>query len=597
MKRKLLTLFAFMLMLAVGTTYAQDLLLGQEMDEVNASGATSAFLGETQYEIADNFENVDGTVTQIVFYGLYAFHDGQGWSNADHEGEITVNVRFYAEDAVEPDWENPVVEHLELTTTSIVNSWTWGNGFEVWEYTVDIPETYIDNGWFSIQSVGGSGWLLWHKSVAGDEYAWQKNWNPGDKNSEFAFIGADKGAKAGALEYDLSFELYGTPGNGGNGGNGGDEGFTVTFNVNMGEAEGFDPDAHEVWVTGNFTGWTEPQEEGSVQMTMVAPAKDGDEVVLIEENFQTWLPEGWTLESTSETTWEQMESLTVSDITVLPVVGDYFAMNSWTDQGGDQDEKLITAAFDLTGYDYAELNFQFFGHYHWSVDPNDNCDLFVRVSTDGTTWVELWNEADHPDFTSTAANYTWLPTVIDLSDYIGNDAVHVKFVYEGFDGAQFGIDDVMVVAGTSAPAEELWYTATVEGIEEETLLYKYFSTHVAAGWAGGEWDGDPNREVELTGDIELFDNWGEQPVSVVENQLAEQGISLFPNPVSTQLTVSNSEVINSLRIFDLTGRMVYSQTANSNTVQINVSELKQGVYVMQVMTANGVSAQKFNVVK
>ncbi len=209
MKKNSHMVFVLSMLVAFANSYSQDLIMEQPMMTTDQWAFTSALHSDINYEVADNFFGLDATVNQIVFYGLYAIFDG-GWANADPGDEVIFNIRFYAANAQQPEWDNPVKEYLNIPTVAINLETQWGNNFNVWQYTVDIPETYINNGWISIQSTDGDGWFLWHNATGGDAYAWQKNHIA--RGFEFAYIGADKNTRIGSLEYDLSMELYGTSG-------------------------------------------------------------------------------------------------------------------------------------------------------------------------------------------------------------------------------------------------------------------------------------------------------------------------------------------------------------------------------------------------
>ncbi len=728
MKRKLLTMFALIIFLSFSNSFAQELevLLDQPMKTAGMTGATSALTATLDYEVADNFTNVDGTVTQIVFYGLYAFYDGSAWSNVDPGSSLEFNIRFYAEDATQPDWDNPLQEHLALPTTSIDAEAPWSNGFNVWKFTVDIPATYIDNGWISIQSSFGSGWLLWHNADGGDDYAWQVNHNAKTVvNPEFASIGHDTGTKD-ALAYDVAMQLLGTPGmiegntvvdiivgsddhttlatavtlaglvealsgegpftvfaptddafdalpdglldaliadpegdltkvllyhvaagnvlsgdltdgmvittllgqeltvtiDGGDvfindvGGNSvqvtvpdleADNGvvhvvngvlipdltvqmFSVTFNVDMTEVEGFDPDVHDVYIAGSFGGeleWNEPGSNDDLKLTLVGPAKDGEVVVILEEGFE----------------------------------GAGFPPVNWKNVDGNQDGNAwfrYTAENSAHSGEASAASASWFDGTvlfpdNWLITPqlnipNDTYMLEYYVGAQDPSWAEetygifISTTGDDPDdfgeeiFGETMEDGDWHFREISLADYAGEE-IYIAFRhYNTSDMFYIKIDDVMVygVAGDEPPVEDYIYTITLD-LEEGDVQYKYFSTVIAAGWAGGEWEGDPNRVITVDADMTVDDVFGDQPVSVVENELAEQGINLFPNPVRNTLYVENSDLINDLRIFDLTGRMIFSQVVNDNATSINVSEFKTGVYIMQVMTVNGVVSKRFSV--
>jgi hypothetical protein len=51
--------------------------------------------------------------------------------------------------------------------------------------------------------------------------------------------------------------------------------FNATFNVDMSNADSFDPAVDEVWMSGNFAGWTEPGQDEAYKM---APAEAGSSI-------------------------------------------------------------------------------------------------------------------------------------------------------------------------------------------------------------------------------------------------------------------------------------------------------------------------------
>ena len=77
----------------------------------------------------------------------------------------------------------------------------------------------------------------------------------------------------------------------------------------------------------------------------------------------------------------------------------------------------------------------------------------------------------------------------------------------------------------------------------------------------------------------------------VNEQLANQNISIYPNPVKSQLTISAEERIESIVIMDLTGKIIKTIVNPINTV--DVSNLTNGVYFLQLKMANGLVSKKF----
>lgn len=72
--------------------------------------------------------------------------------------------------------------------------------------------------------------------------------------------------------------------------------------------------------------------------------------------------------------------------------------------------------------------------------------------------------------------------------------------------------------------------------------------------------------------------------------------STFPNPVNDIVTISSSENINfnGINITDINGRIVkIFKTNNVSEIQINVSDLSSGVYLMDINSDNGKVIKKF----
>lgn len=70
-------------------------------------------------------------------------------------------------------------------------------------------------------------------------------------------------------------------------------------------------------------------------------------------------------------------------------------------------------------------------------------------------------------------------------------------------------------------------------------------------------------------------------------------VSLYPNPASSELTVSATSSINRIEIANLLGQMVYENaTLGSNQATINVSALQQGAYLVRVFTTEGTMTRK-----
>lgn len=95
----------------------------------------------------------------------------------------------------------------------------------------------------------------------------------------------------------------------------------------------------------------------------------------------------------------------------------------------------------------------------------------------------------------------------------------------------------------------------------------------------------------LTGpDTEELDNSNNEDcftlgtASVNENEISAL---VYPNPASDVLNIELNEVATNVTIVSLDGKVVVSETVNSNNVSVDVANLVPGTYVYAVETANG----------
>ena len=68
------------------------------------------------------------------------------------------------------------------------------------------------------------------------------------------------------------------------------------------------------------------------------------------------------------------------------------------------------------------------------------------------------------------------------------------------------------------------------------------------------------------------------------NSFDSSSFSAIPNPVKDVLNVSYDKNINSISVFNLLGQMVLKATPNTNSYQLNFSELSSGTYLVKVVS-------------
>ncbi len=81
--------------------------------------------------------------------------------------------------------------------------------------------------------------------------------------------------------------------------------------------------------------------------------------------------------------------------------------------------------------------------------------------------------------------------------------------------------------------------------------------------------------------------------------LDEDQVKVFPNPVRDQLRVELSEELHpkTLEVFNIMGQRVIFNEINTNRALLNVSELPKGVYILKVITEEGVGSKRIIIEK
>jgi hypothetical protein len=74
---------------------------------------------------------------------------------------------------------------------------------------------------------------------------------------------------------------------------------------------------------------------------------------------------------------------------------------------------------------------------------------------------------------------------------------------------------------------------------------------------------------------------------------ANDMVSIYPNPVTSTLTISNTNTINKIEIYNMVGEVVSAvENVNKNTYAINVENLQNGLYFAKIQLKNGTIVSK-----
>jgi hypothetical protein len=214
---------------------------------------------------------------------------------------------------------------------------------------------------------------------------------------------------------------------------------------------------------------------------------------------------------------------------------------------------------------------------------------------------------------------SWQKITVDLSRSLGSD----NFTYDIFESlgfrskgnaSEFIIDEMHVkisspLARYAPPASDVATldTLTVSvgdltpAFNPETMAYTLEAPPGTLTVTVAALATDANATVEGTGDVDLSAGTAtatvtvtaedgvtkkeyviqmtRSTVSVEDNKLS--GISVYPNPVSTQLTVEfGDHEVNRVDVVNLLGQKVISRAVQGQRMVFNVSDLSEGIYVV-----------------
>lgn len=78
------------------------------------------------------------------------------------------------------------------------------------------------------------------------------------------------------------------------------------------------------------------------------------------------------------------------------------------------------------------------------------------------------------------------------------------------------------------------------------------------------------------------------------NDFIADNTKLFPNPANNIITIQNNHaMMNTVAVYDVYGKLLNTISVNSNSVDINVAHLADGMYFARIMTDNGIITKSF----
>jgi len=146
--------------------------------------------------------------------------------------------------------------------------------------------------------------------------------------------------------------------------------------------------------------------------------------------------------------------------------------------------------------------------------------------------------------------------------------------------------------------EFLTYTITIEDLEVgETYEFKF---RINGSWddetAEFPFDGPP-REVTIVDGENVHTYWynDDEPTTVAE--VMENSINLFPNPANSQVQITSDRNIIEVIVYNVAGQQVYRNSPENQSHIINLNGFNNGIYMVRILTTEGMQTMKLQVAR
>ena len=266
--------------------------------------------------------------------------------------------------------------------------------------------------------------------------------------------------------------------------------------------------------------------------------------------------------------WADYNNDTYQDF-VLTGLSSGFITEIWTNNGDETFTKSSIA-----------LQKCWLGDVAWGDYDNDNfIDLFVTGDNGGTKYAILYKNNGDGTFTDAGGLFPGLShSSVEWADFDSDGDLDLFLAGTGDamgTGEYFG---VLFKNNSGVFAESIYLPGT------------YWGECIAT-----DFNGDDSPDLLLNGYDEdespfaaLYKNDG---VTFVEE--LDLGFSIFPNPASTYVTISNStSQITHITVTDLSGKNIYSKQTLTDKISLDVSTYSKGVYLLSLQSKIGIIYKK-----
>ena len=78
----------------------------------------------------------------------------------------------------------------------------------------------------------------------------------------------------------------------------------------------------------------------------------------------------------------------------------------------------------------------------------------------------------------------------------------------------------------------------------------------------------------------------------IEEYNNDGNFTLFPNPTSSTFTITSTDKIETMKLYNILGELLITETINNNQSTINISQFSKGIYFAEIKTEKGIVRKK-----
>ena len=251
---------------------------------------------------------------------------------------------------------------------------------------------------------------------------------------------------------------------------------------------------------------------------------------------------------------------------------------------GNQTSLKPASSVDLPysyGFETADLD-------EWLITNEGSGNIWELAQASGSTpdpsegtyyMLYEWSDTD-------AANTYLYSRGLNLK--AGKD-ITLQFDYQGID--DFFPEKMEVKIGTAATVVEqttqLWINEAIGNYPYETATVNFTVPADGVYYLSFRAFSDPGEFYLALDNVKVFET------DLATQNGSKSTLKFYPNPVKDILTISDVKEISSYTIFDVSGKQVASASAKSSKLELNVSQLKPGVYIVKANSDGVMKTFKF----